>query len=95
MALYHAPQSVGGCNGCRFFLMCKGQCPGGAIGGDWRNRSSKCDLWMALFERCEAALTSEGLTPLSISSRRPALEQFALRQWAVGQSASFTRSWRG
>ena len=54
LALYHAPQEAGGCQDCRFFLMCKGQCPGGAIDGDWRNRSSKCELWMALFERFEA-----------------------------------------
>ena len=28
LALYHAPQDAGGCHGCRFFVMCKGQCPG-------------------------------------------------------------------
>jgi uncharacterized protein len=87
LALYHAPQSCGGCNGCRFFLMCKGQCPGGAIGGDWRNRSSKCGLWMALFERFEAELIAEGHVPISVSRRRGELEAFALRQWASGQPA--------
>ena len=70
LALYHAPQDAGGCHDCRFFLMCKGQCPGGSINGDWRNRSSKCDLWMALFERFEAELIAEGRTPLSISPHR-------------------------
>jgi radical SAM protein with 4Fe4S-binding SPASM domain len=87
LALYHAPQEAGGCHGCRFFLMCKGQCPGGAIDGDWRNRSSKCDLWKALFQRFEAELLAEGLTPVSVSHHRPTLEAFALRQWTVGQSA--------
>jgi uncharacterized protein len=86
LALYHTPQAAGGCRDCRFFVMCKGQCPGGAIDGDWRNRSSKCDLWMALFERFEAELLSEGKTPLSVSPRRPLVEAFALRQWASGQS---------
>ena len=77
LALYHAPQDAGGCHGCRFFLMCKGQCPGGSINGDWRNRSSKCDLWMALFPRFEAELIAKGRTPLSISPHRRGLEAFA------------------
>lgn len=87
IALYHAPQDAGGCQGCRFFLMCKGQCPGGAVGGDWRNRSSKCGLWKALFARFESELVAEGKVPLSISADRRRVEQFALRQWADGQAA--------
>jgi uncharacterized protein len=87
LALYYAPQACGGCQGCRFFVMCKGQCPGGSIDGDWRNRSSKCGLWMALFERFEAELLAEGKTPLSASPRRALVEAFALRQWASGRSA--------
>ena len=39
IVLYRTPEGEGGCAGCRFFLMCKGQCPGTAIDGDWRNRS--------------------------------------------------------
>ena len=87
LALYHTPQAAGGCHGCRFFVMCKGHCPGGSIDGDWRNRSSKCDLWMALFERFEKELIAEGKTPLSSSPLRAAVEAYALRQWASGQSA--------
>ena len=67
--------------------MCKGQCPGGAINGDWRNRSSKCSLWMALYERFERELVSEGRTPISRGPHRQRLEQFALREWAAGRSA--------
>lgn len=87
LALYHAPQSAGGCQGCRFFLLCKGQCPGGSINGDWRNRSSKCGLWMALYERFEAELVADGQTPISLSPHRDALERFALAQWARGRNA--------
>ena len=36
IALYNTPHEHGGCKGCRFFLMCKGQCPGTAIDGDWQ-----------------------------------------------------------
>jgi uncharacterized protein len=35
IALYQTPQENGGCRGCRFFLMCKGQCPGTSINRDW------------------------------------------------------------
>jgi uncharacterized protein len=86
LALYHTPQEFGGCGDCRFFLMCKGQCPGGAIGGDWRNRSSKCPLWKALYERFEATLVAEGRTPLSVSPLRAALEAYAVRQWSQGRN---------
>jgi sulfatase maturation enzyme AslB (radical SAM superfamily) len=86
LALYHTPQTAGGCGGCRFFLMCKGQCPGGAIGGDWRNRSSKCGLWMALFERFETELIAEGQMPVSTSPHRAALEQYVVSQWANRQN---------
>ena len=87
LALYHAPQEAGGCQGCRFFVMCKGQCPGGAIGGDWRNRSSKCGLWMALFERFEAELLAAGQAPISLGPYRARLEAFALQEWSAGRSA--------
>ena len=78
---------AGGCHDCRFFLMCKGQCPGGSIDGDWRNRSSKCGLWMALFSRFEAELVAEGQVPISLSPYRARVEAFALREWAAGRSA--------
>jgi uncharacterized protein len=42
IALYQTPQEFGGCKDCRFFLMCKGQCPGTAIDGDWRNKTEHC-----------------------------------------------------
>jgi len=48
-ALYHTPQEFGGCKDCRFFYACKGECPGEAIDGDWRNRSSHCETFKALF----------------------------------------------
>jgi uncharacterized protein len=84
LALYHTPQEYGGCRGCRFFLMCKGQCPGTAIGGDWRNRTEHCDVWKTLFERVERDLVSSGAAPLSLLAIRPALEAAMLEAWAAG-----------
>jgi uncharacterized protein len=84
LALYHTPQQHGGCRDCRFFLMCKGQCPGTAIDGDWRNRSELCEVWMRLYERLEAELLRAGQTPLSIHPLRPQVEAKILDGWARG-----------
>ena len=56
IALYQTPQDQGGCSGCRFFIFCKGQCPGTAMNGDWRNKTEHCDLWMT--RRCTSSATS-------------------------------------
>jgi len=88
VALYHAPQEYGGCSGCRFFVACKGQCPGTAIDGDWRNRSEDCPLWFALFERAESRLLADGIEPVSLSSHRRALEEAMVQAWQHGSSLS-------
>ena len=86
MALYHTPQDAGGCQGCRFFLQCKGQCPGTAIDGDWRNRSAQCAEWFGLFAHLEADMLAHGQTPLSRSASRPLLEQAQLQAWEAGNN---------
>lgn len=88
VALYHTPQEHGGCQGCRFFLMCKGQCPGTAIDGDWRNRSEQCPIWFALFEELEQQLVAAGEMPLSLASDRPMLEAAMVHMWDQGKMAS-------
>jgi uncharacterized protein len=87
-SLWHTPQDAGGCAGCRFFAMCKGQCPGTALDGDWRNRSAQCPLWTALFMRIEADLLAAGRMPLSLDPRRPAIERALLEAWSAGRTAS-------
>ena len=84
LALYHTPQEHGGCRDCRFFLMCKGQCPGTAIDGDWRNRTEQCEVWMRLYEHLEAELLQAGETPLSLDPLRPQVEAKLLEGWARG-----------
>ncbi len=84
LALYHTPQQFGGCNGCRFFLMCKGQCPGTAISGDWRNRTQDCETWMALYAHIEARLVDQDLRPLSLDPNLRYLEQEMLNAWGAG-----------
>jgi len=84
LALYYTPQTHGGCNGCRFFLACKGQCPGTAIDGDWRNRSSDCAVWYSLFESAETRLLGAGEVPYSLRPDLAALEAAALSLWSKG-----------
>ena len=86
LALYRADQEAGGCRGCRFFLMCKGQCPGTAIDNDWRNRSEHCEVWMALFQYFEEELLREGKAPISLHAMRPKLESWFLEAWKDGQN---------
>jgi uncharacterized protein len=86
VALYQTPREAGGCKGCRFFLMCRGQCPGTAISGDWRNRSEQCPIWTRVFEHVEADLLRSGLQPLSVRPERVGVEQEMLRNWESGRN---------
>jgi len=88
LALHHTPQEHGGCAGCRFFLMCKGQCPGTAIDGDWRNRTRDCDLWKGLFRHFEDELLDAGESPVSVRPERGELEAAFVRLWAQGQTTT-------
>jgi len=85
LALYHTPQEHGGCQGCRFFLMCKGSCPGTALDRDWRNRSAQCGVWKQLYTRFEEECLDQGVVPLSISPKRPKVERLLLDHWSRGQ----------
>lgn len=75
LALYHTPQTYGGCRGCRFFLACKGSCPGEGISGDWRNRTDHCGTLKTIFSRQEDRISKEGLVPLSLRPDREKLER--------------------
>jgi uncharacterized protein len=88
LALYQTPQEHGGCAGCRFFLMCKGQCPGTAIDSDWRNRTRDCDLWKGLFRHFEDELLDAGESPISVRPERRELEGAFVRLWEQGQTTT-------
>lgn len=88
LALYHTPYENGGCKGCRFFLACKGQCPGTAVGGDWRNRTADCRVWFTLFQDLETEMMFAGEMPISLSAERAELEQTMLTLWERGQNMS-------
>jgi uncharacterized protein len=88
LALYQTPQEEGGCKGCRFFLMCRGQCPGTAIDSDWRNRSELCGLWKRLFIQLEKQLILRNEVPLSIHAVRHRLEAQLVMLWKEGRNAT-------
>jgi uncharacterized protein len=90
IALYQTPQRHGGCSGCRFFLMCKGQCPGTAIDRDWRNRTEHCEVWMGLLEVLETELLASGRQPLSLSEQRQQIEDQMLSAWSQGHSITIS-----
>lgn len=92
LVLYETPYEDGGCQGCRFFVACKGSCPGTSIDGDWRNRPTDCKVWMGLFEAAERDLIRVGETPVSRRADLPLIEAAMLREWEAGRPVQV---WRG
>jgi uncharacterized protein len=90
LALYHTPQENGGCKDCRFFMMCKGQCPGTSIDNDWRNRTRDCDVWKEVFSRMEDVVEIDGKMPISKHPRRMELESYFLQSWANGNNTNIS-----
>ncbi len=88
LGLFFEAKDSGGCNGCRFFLMCQGYCPGSGIDGDWRNRSEACKIVKELFSRCEKDLIAEGFTPVSVADQRSELEKILIELSKVGERFS-------
>jgi radical SAM protein with 4Fe4S-binding SPASM domain len=95
VALYNTPQSDKGCSGCRFFLMCKGQCPGTSAGGDWRNRSENCAEWKQLFYLLETRLVKAGKIPLTLQPVRLEVERRQVESWRQGRNPAISRTLRG
>lgn len=91
VSLYHTPQEHGGCKGCRFFLMCKGQCSGSAIDHDWRNRSENCALWQGLYRHIEEQMLDEVQMPLSGRPIRKEIEKAMLDAWSGGENPTIAQ----
>lgn len=86
IGLYQTPYEFGGCKGCRFFLVCKGQCPGTAIDGDWRNRTEHCGVWLSVFQVVEARLLDQGYLPISSDPNLAYLEAEMIAAWTAGDN---------
>lgn len=88
ISLYHTPQELGGCKGCRFFSMCKGHCPGTSLEGDWRSRTEHCNIWKTLFELTEQKMIDACETPLSKHPILPEIENQLIKGWSNGMNPS-------
>jgi uncharacterized protein len=71
--------------------MCKGQCPGGGMNYDWRNRSVDCELYYALFSHFENDYLNKGILPLSQSPVLKQMEQMCFTAWTKRESADFQK----
>jgi uncharacterized protein len=91
LALHETPDAAGGCQGCRFFLMCKGQCPGTARDRDWRNKSEHCGVWKAMYGRLEDEMVAQGQLPLSLDPARQQIETAMLRAWRAGTNVTIAQ----
>jgi len=96
LVLYETPQADGGCYGCRFFFACKGNCPGTAIDGDWRNRTEHCGVLMRVFHELEGDLVRLGLRPISRDdAQRQTVEARMLAAYRSGSQLSVEAALRG
>ena len=68
--LWNTPHEDGGCKDCRFFFACKGNCPGTALDGDWRNRTEHCESLIAIFSHYEKQLSALGIKPISLDEKK-------------------------
>lgn len=90
LSLYVTPQEHGGCKDCRFWIFCKGQCPGtgeesnSGQYGDWRLRSSYCQTWKDMFEEGERRLKEVGERSLSLSENLKEIEHRFYETWKCG-----------
>ncbi len=88
LALRDTPQEHGGCQGCRQMITCKGNCPGTAIDGDWRNRSRDCETWKGLLEFFEGELVEAGVLPVTLYPNRDEIEARLAEYWSFGMTGS-------
>lgn len=89
LSLYNTPQEHGGCKGCRFFVLCTGHCPGGGHEfekgreGDWRMRSTHCQILKRDFADMEKKLKGLGEVPITLSPDLPEVEKLMIDGWTT------------
>lgn len=96
LSLYVTPQEHGGCQGCRFWSLCMGHCPGTSEEsvdgqyGDWRLRTTYCQTWKDMFEEGERRLLEIGETPFTHSPLLPQVEQIMYKGWIHGKNIALS-----
>jgi uncharacterized protein len=88
LSLYHTPPEYNGCQGCPYFMVCSGGCPGEAIDGDFRNKTIHCKTMKALLGYYETITENQGKTPWTKRSDRAHLEMLFFSQIEKGESTN-------
>jgi uncharacterized protein len=83
LLLWETPQEDNGCAGCRYFIFCKGFCPGFAE--DWRERPRECSLLYRLFELVEKELRLLGETVVPARLDFSQIQEAMLTGWRQGR----------
>lgn len=86
LALYNTPPEFGGCKDCRYFFACKGQCPGTAIDGDWRNKTAHCQFWYSMIEYIWTDLAVTEVPVFTVNQMRDKGKKFIQGLSAVSNS---------
>lgn len=90
LSLYNTPQEHGGCQGCPYFVVCTGYCPGTGLEfeegreGDWRLRSTHCDVLKEQFADMERKLRGVGEIPITQQPYLKKIEQAMIAVWSRG-----------
>jgi len=85
ISLYHTPHEFGGCNGCRFFVLCGGSCVGEGIDYDFRNKTTHCETQKALLGYYENVVEEEGFIPFSKRADLSEIERIKIESLASGR----------
>ena len=65
--LRRTPMEHGGCKDCRFWLVCKGACPGEAELGDWRGKTEHCSNIKGFLPILEKKMQEQGMDPITLN----------------------------
>ncbi|MDP5273698.1 radical SAM protein [Chengkuizengella axinellae] len=92
ISLYNTPDEMGGCKGCRFWLLCGGSCVGEAIDGDFRNKTIHCHTQYELLSYYEQELLKTGVEPITTSEKRTLLEKISIKHLSMNHNISLRQA---
>jgi len=81
------PKQYGGCQGCKYWKICYGHCPGMSIDKDWRNRAEHCEILCALYEHIDKRI--RGMIPNINLSVDSALDDYEGRNYNKQETNAF------
>lgn len=86
ISLYYTPDNLGGCKGCRFWLLCGGSCPGESENGDFRNKTTHCKTMKSMFSYYEKQALINEKVPITMLPYRKEIEQVVIENLQYGIS---------